>query len=111
MHATPTRLQPGGVLDRGDHGLHLQVSLEAVDALLPPDATLLVPAEGDAGVEDVEAVHPDGTGPERTCQGVGSVQALGEHTGGQSIWACICPRDNLIQIPVEAGQKVIIRPI
>ena len=98
-------LQPCGVLDRCDDGLHLQVVLQAVDALLPPDAALLVPAEGDPGIKDVEAVHPDGTDPESTCQGVGRVQALGEHTGSQSILARICPLDNLIQISVEAGQK------
>ena len=104
-------LQPCGVLDRCDDGLHLQVVLQAVDALLPPDAALLVPAEGNPGVKDVEAVHPDGTDPESACQGVGRVQALGEHTGSQSILARICPLDNLIQISVEAGQKKSYNPI
>lgn len=99
-------LQPRGVLDRGHDGLHLQVVLQAVDALLPPDATLLVPAEGDRGVEDVEAVHPDGPGLERACQGVGRVQALGEHTSCQSILARICPLDNLIQLSVETGKRL-----
>ena len=99
-------LQPRGVLDRGDDCLHLQVVLQAVNALLPPNAAHLVPTKGNCSIEDVEAVHPDGSDPERTCQGVGRVQAIGEYASGQSILARICPLDNLIEISVQAGQKL-----
>ncbi len=94
-------LQPRGVLDRRDDGLDLQVVLQAVDALLPPDSALLVSAERDRGVEDVEAVHPHGPDPERAGQGVGRVQVVGEDPSSQPVLACICPLDDLVQITVD----------
>lgn len=102
------RLQPRGVLDWGDDRLHLQVVLQAVNALLPPDAAHLVPTKRNRSIEDVEAVHPDGPGPERARQGVGRVQAVGEHAGGQSILARVCPLDNLIEVSVQAQRKLYI---
>lgn len=59
-------LQPRGVLDRGDDCLHLQVVLQAVDALLPPMAAHLVPTKWNCSIKDVETVRPDGPDPERS---------------------------------------------
>jgi hypothetical protein len=93
--------QPCGVLQRGDNGLDLQVVLQAVNALLPSHTAHLVPAEGDRGVKDVKAVHPDRPNFQCTCQGVRRVYVVGEHTSSQSVLACVGPLDDLIEIAVE----------
>lgn len=74
------RLQPGWVVKRGHNSLHLRVILQGILALLTPNATLLVTAEGNRGIENVKAVHPDGSRSQRPAQGVHCVEVVAENT-------------------------------
>lgn len=97
-----TDSEPSRILQGLDYSLYLQVVSEAVDPLLPALSTHPVPSKGNSSIEHVVAVDPDGPNPERSGQGVGSVDILGENSCGKSIVGLVRPPDHLIEIPVNS---------
>lgn len=74
----------------------MRVTLQHVLALLPPDAALLVPTEGDGGVEDVEAIDPDGSRSQCPAQSVHGVDVVAENAGSQTVDCVVGTLHNLL---------------
>lgn len=93
-------LQPCRILQGSDHSLNLQVVVEAVDPLLPPDPAHLVPSERDPGVEHVEAVHPHRARLQPPRHRLGSLDVRREDTCRQPVPRRVRSFDHLVYVPI-----------
>lgn len=92
-------LQPCRILQGSNHSLNLQVVVEAVDPLLPPDTAHLVPSERDPGVEHVEAVHPHCPSLQPPRHRLGSIDVRREDACCQPVPCLVRSFDHLVYVP------------
>src|SRR6202044_3267847 len=85
-------------------GLGLGVLLEALDAVLPPDAAVLVAAVGRVGAVPEAAVDPDGAGADLVRDGHRAIARGGEHAPGQAVLAVVGDRDG-VRVVVVADDR------
>ena len=80
MHVvTAGDLQPRWTPQRSNDGLHLQIVMEAVNALLPPNTAHLVATERNCSIKDIEAIDPHSPCLQRPRQRVCSVYIASEN--------------------------------
>src|SRR5436305_1994960 len=88
---TSSRRGPG-------NGLGLEVLLETVDAVLPPDAALLVAAERHVRAVGAAAVDVDRAGADPLGHGERAVERCGEDAAGQAVVAVVGDPDCVVVV-------------
>src|SRR5438105_4997455 len=82
--------------DRPGDRLDFEVLLEAGDAVLAPDPTLLVAAKGNVGEVGSAAVEPDEPGSQPASHGDGALQGAGHHVPRQPVLAVVGDADGVL---------------
>src|ERR1700727_3804382 len=85
-------------------GLGLGVLLEPLDAVLPPDAAVLVAAVGRVRAVPQAAVDPDRAGADLVGDGHRAVGVRGEHATGQAVLAVVGFSDG-VRVVVVADDR------
>src|ERR1022692_207759 len=89
----------------GGDGLYLGVVVEHLVAHFTSPAGLLVPAEGQRGVEHVVAVDPDGAGPELLRQGMRLGDVLGPDARAEAVLRVVGDGGDLVQVAERGGDQ------
>lgn len=75
------------------HRLDLRIRLQPIRTQLPPDPTLLEPAERRLHMQQRVRVDPDCSGLERTRDAHGLLGVIGEDGGGEAVGGVVCEVD------------------